>query len=58
MGYTIKECLADSVLSKLNIPVIFDADISHKGPCLNIINGAIMDVEVKNNKGKISFTLE
>lgn len=58
VGYTIKECLSDSILSKLNIPIIFDADISHKGPCLNIINGAIMDLEVKNYKGKISFILE
>lgn len=57
MGYTMKETLEDSVLSKLNIPIIYDADISHKGPCLTIINGAIATVESKNGKGKISFEL-
>jgi len=57
MGYTMKETLEDSVLSKLNIPIIYDADISHKGPCLTIINGALATVESKNGKGKISFEL-
>ncbi len=58
VGYTVKKCLSDSIINRLNIPIIYDADFSHKGPCLNIINGAIMHVEVENHKGKINFTLE
>lgn len=34
-----------------------NADVSHKGPCLNIINGVITEVEVKNHKGKIKFEI-
>ena len=55
--YDTRSCLEDSVLGRLNIPVIYDADISHKSPCLNIINGSIAKVDVKNGKGKISFEL-
>lgn len=57
MGYTMEECVADSVLAKLDIPVVYDADISHKSPCLNIINGAVANIEVSSGKGKISFEL-
>ena len=56
--YDIKSCLEDSILSKLNIPIIYDADFSHKDPCIPLINGSIAKVEVKNGKGKINFTLE
>lgn len=56
--YDTKTCLKDSVLNDLNIPIIYDADISHKRPNLTIINGAIADIEVKNGKGKISFELK
>ena len=56
--YDIKSCLEDSILSKLNIPIIYDADFSHKEPCIPLINGSIAKVEVKNGKGKINFTLE
>ena len=56
--YTVKTCLEDSIINKLNIPIIYDADISHKGPCLNIINGVITTIEVKNNKGLITFKLD
>lgn len=51
------DCLKDSVISKLDIPIIYNADVSHKGPCLNIINGVIAEVEVKNHKGKINFKI-
>ena len=51
------DCLKDSVISKLDIPIIYNADVSHKGPCLNIINGVIAEVEVKNHKGKIKFKI-
>ncbi|MBQ9833751.1 MAG: hypothetical protein IJO33_01000 [Bacilli bacterium] len=57
-GYNIKTCLEDSILNKLDIPVIYDADISHKAPCLTIINGAIATIDVEDGKGTISFELE
>ncbi len=56
--YDVKMCLEDSILANLNIPIIYDADVSHKGPCLNIINGSIATIEVKEGKGKISFELK
>lgn len=58
LGYNMKECLQDSVLSNLKIPIIYDADISHKPPSMTIINGAIANVEVGNGKGTISFELK
>ncbi len=57
-GYDVKSCLEDSVIRKLNIPIIYDADISHKPPCLTIINGAIATINVEKGKGKIIFDLE
>lgn len=54
-NYSVKSCLEDSILKELNIPIIYDADISHKVPCLTIINGAIADINVKNGKAKIVF---
>jgi muramoyltetrapeptide carboxypeptidase LdcA involved in peptidoglycan recycling len=58
LEYTMEEALKDSVVSKLGFPIIYDADVSHKGPCLTIINGAIATIESKNGKGKISFELK
>ena len=55
---TMEEALIDSVLSKLNVPIIYDADISHKGPSMTIINGAIAKVDCKNGKGSIKFELQ
>lgn len=57
-GYDVKTCLQDSILSRLNIPIIYNADISHKGPCLTIINGSIATIEVEKGKGSISFELK
>lgn len=57
LDYTMKKCLEDSVISKLDIPIVYDADISHKSPCLNIINGAVATLNVSNGKGKIDFSL-
>ena len=54
----MKKCLEDSIINKLNIPIIYDADISHKGPSMTIINGSIANVECNNGKGKISFELK
>ena len=55
---TMEEALKDSVLSKLNIPIIYDADISHKGPSMTIINGAIATIHCKEGKGSIKFELK
>ena len=56
--YNVKTCLEDSVLNELNIPIIYDADVSHKGPSLTIINGSIAHIDCSNGKGKIEFSLE
>ena len=58
LGYTMEQALKDSVISKLNIPIIYDADISHKGPCLTIINGAIATIYSKYGSGSIKFELK
>ena len=58
LDYDTKECLKDSVLSKLNIPIIYDADVSHKGPSLTIINGSVATIHVSDGKGSISFELK
>ena len=55
---TMEETLKDSILSKLNIPIIYDADISHKGPSMTIINGAIAEITCKDGKGSIKFELK
>lgn len=56
--YTMDECLKDSVLAGLSIPIVYDADVSHKSPCLNLINGAIATVNVAEGKAKIKFELK
>ena len=56
--YDVKSCLQESILSKLNIPIIYDADISHKGPCLTIINGSIATINVQDGKGNIKYDLK
>ncbi len=56
--YDTKSCLEDSVINELGIPIIYDADISHKAPSLTIINGSIATVEVNDGKGKIEFELK
>ena len=38
--------------------VIYDADISHKAPCLTIVNGAISEINVKDGKAKVLFKYE
>lgn len=42
-------------LKDLNIPMIFDADIGHKGPTMPMINGAYAKIESKGGKGKIKY---
>jgi len=57
-NYNVKSCIEDSIISKLNIPIIYDADLSHKSPCMTIINGSIAIIKVKDGKGRISFELK
>lgn len=57
-GYDVKTCLEDSVISKLGIPIVYDADLSHKDPCLTIINGSIANLNVNEGKATISFELK
>lgn len=57
LGYTMEQALKDSVLSELDIPIIYDADISHRGPCFTIINGAIATIISENGTGSIAFKL-
>ena len=54
-NYDTESCLKASILSNLDIPIIYDADISHKSPCLPIVNGSIAHVIYKNKKGRIDF---
>ena len=56
--YDVKSCLEDSVLGTINVPIIYDADISHKALSFTIINGSIANVNVKDGKGTISFELK
>lgn len=58
LDYDMEHTIKDSVISKLNIPIIYDADISHKGPSMIIINGSIATVQSKEGKGKIKFELK
>lgn len=58
LGYDMESCLKDSVISQFNIPIIYDADISHKKPSMVIINGAIAKVCYQDGKGNISFKLK
>ena len=57
LDYDMENCLKDSVLDELNIPIIYDADISHKGPSMTIINGSIATINYADGKGDISFEL-
>lgn len=58
MGYTYETALADTIIAKKNIPIIYDADVSHKSPCMTIINGAIATIVSENGTGNISFELK
>lgn len=58
LDYTMEETLKDSVLSRLNVPIIYDADVSHKGPSFTIINGAIATINCNDGKGKLTLELK
>ena len=57
LGYSFNQALIDA-LNDLNVPVIYDADISHKSPSLPILNGSLATISYKDNKGSIKFELK
>ena len=44
-----------SVLSELQVPIVFDADVGHKAPRMTLINGARITVDVRGDRGRISY---
>lgn len=51
-GIDIKKTLLDA-LESLNIPVIYNADIGHMSPTVNMVNGAITCITSENGKGTV-----
>jgi muramoyltetrapeptide carboxypeptidase len=47
-----------SVLGDSAVPVIYDADIGHRPPQLNLINGSVAEVFFANGKGTIMQELK
>jgi len=43
----------NTAFKDLDIPVIYDADIGHLAPCINIVTGSIIRLESENGKGNI-----
>jgi Uncharacterized proteins, homologs of microcin C7 resistance protein MccF len=41
-----------------DIMIVLEADISHKGPLMTVINGSIAEVKVKDGKGTIKYSFE
>lgn len=50
--FTLKDALVE-VFEKINIPVIYDADIGHIPPQIQLVNGAYAKVKYENNKCEI-----
>lgn len=42
-------------LKGYNVPIIFDADVGHKGPRMTFINGAIANFEIKGGSAQLSY---
>ena len=49
-GIDFKKTVLD-VTKDLEIPIIYDADIGHLAPTINIVNGAILEITSENGKG-------
>lgn len=47
-----------SILGDLNVPIIFDADVGHKGPQFSVVMGAKSKVFCKNGAGYIEYITE
>lgn len=54
--YESYEETVNYVLKELNVPIIFDSDIGHKGPRMTIVNGAMAKVGCDNGKGYIEYS--
>lgn len=54
LNKTYQEIVTET-LSDLNIPMIFDADIGHKGPTIPMINGAYAKITSEKGKGKVQY---
>jgi len=57
MGYTFEQAIKDC-LTKFNVPVIYEADFSHKKPTMSVINGSIATVSYEKGKGNITYKLK
>ena len=44
-----------SVIGKMGVPTVFDADVGHKGPRMTFINGALAELTVKDGRGKMRY---
>lgn len=44
-----------SILGDLDVPVIFDADIGHKGPQFSVVMGAKAEITSENGKGALKY---
>lgn len=55
-GITYLEAIS-SVLGDLPVPILYDVDIGHRPPQLNIINGSIGEIHFKDGKGKLVQSL-
>lgn len=47
-----------SVFEDIKVPIIYDVDIGHRPPQLNIINGSLGTVEFRNSKGRLKQRLK
>ena len=54
---SFKQALTES-LNELNIPILYDLDIGHVAPRITLINGSIIEINYKDNKGLIKTFLE
>ena len=45
------------VLNDLNIPIVINCSFGHVPPRITVINGAIVNIKINENKGKINFIL-
>ena len=56
-GFTLVDALTSS-FADLDIPVVYDADIGHVPPQIQIVNGAIAHITVENGKAVIEQELK
>lgn len=52
IGY---EEAVEAALGELNLPIVYEADISHKAPRMTMINGALANICVSEGKGKVEY---